>query len=87
MGMQQDVIVDADRWRDLLRIRREQPTRINIGVLNAVPHMSPRNKGFHRWLLRDDVLRVLAEEAARLDSRELWVLRDRIAETTAPKEG
>jgi hypothetical protein len=40
----------------------------------------------HRWLHRGDVLRLLYSEAERLNSRDLKILADRIAESTQSKE-
>ena len=80
-----DLLVPEANWRHLLglddpkKAYRNRATRINIRYLNAVPTLGG---GLHRWLHREDVLRILYSEAERTNNRDLRVLADRIKETT-----
>ena len=76
-----ELILPEGDWRQMagLKLDKKVSTRVKVGVLNAVPTMGG---GLHRWLHRGDLLRLLYSEAERLDSPDLKLLTDRIAETT-----
>ena len=81
MSSNGEILLDAEAWRDTLGLtpQRIRPTSVRIQILNAVPTMSG---GLHRWLHRNDVIRLLYSEAQRLNSRDLELLADRIKEAT-----
>ncbi|REK25930.1 MAG: hypothetical protein DWQ40_00465 [Actinobacteria bacterium] len=80
--MTQELIIPDGDWRRLLSLTEQTPTHINIMCLNAVPDGAG---GLNRWLSRTDVLDLLRSEAARLESRDIATLADRIAEATRRK--
>ena len=76
------LIVPVSDWRGVVGLKPRYVPKVNVQVLNAI---SKPDGSLYRWLSRDDVLVLLYREAERLESKDLRVLADTLAESTKPR--